>query len=262
MLELYHHGASVCAAKVRLALSEKGVAWQGRYVDILAGEQFAPDFLKLSPSALVPVLLHDGHAIRESTVINEYVDEAFEGPALSPASPLARAEMRLWTKLVDEQLHPAVAPLTFALSHRYVILEMPDDERCAYIDATPDPTQRERKRLWVENGLDAPDVGPSLRAFARAYAQMEVALSRGDWLAGNAYSLADTGLTPYVNRIEMLGIAEAWQERYPRVDRWFRQIKARPSFEPEVLNYISLGMRDTMRRNGRQSADRLAAMLS
>jgi hypothetical protein len=37
MIELYHHGSSVCAAKVRFALGEKGLAWQGHYIDILKG---------------------------------------------------------------------------------------------------------------------------------------------------------------------------------------------------------------------------------
>ena len=41
-LELYHHGSSVCAAKVRLVLAEKGLEWQGHYIDILKGEQFDP----------------------------------------------------------------------------------------------------------------------------------------------------------------------------------------------------------------------------
>jgi ganglioside-induced differentiation-associated protein 1 len=45
MIELYHHGSSVCAAKVRFTLGEKGLAWQGHYLDILRGDQFAPDIL-------------------------------------------------------------------------------------------------------------------------------------------------------------------------------------------------------------------------
>jgi glutathione S-transferase len=261
MLELYHHSTSVCAAKARLALAEKGVAWEGHHVDILAGEQFSPSFLKLNPSALVPVLVHDGRVIRESTVINEYVEEAFDGPRLSPAALWARAEMRLWTKLVDEKLHPAVAPLTFALSHRYVILEMPEAERRAYIEATPDPAQRARKHLWVEEGLDAPDVGHALHAFAQAFAQMDAALCGRDWLAGNAYSLADIAMTPYVNRIAMLGIAETWRGRHQRVETWFARIRARPSFAREVAGHIPRDMTERMLRNGRRSADRLAAML-
>ena len=49
MLELYHHGTSVCAAKIRFALAEKSLARQGHYVDILKGEQHAPDYLRRQP---------------------------------------------------------------------------------------------------------------------------------------------------------------------------------------------------------------------
>jgi glutathione S-transferase len=50
----------VCAAKVRFALAEKGVAWDGRYLDILKGDQFDPDYVKLNPKAVVPTLVHNG----------------------------------------------------------------------------------------------------------------------------------------------------------------------------------------------------------
>ena len=70
MLILYHHGSSVCAAKVRLALAEKGIEWEGRYVDILKGDQFTPEFRKLSPKALVPVLVDGDRVTCESTIIN------------------------------------------------------------------------------------------------------------------------------------------------------------------------------------------------
>ena len=42
MLELYHHGSSVCAAKVRMYMHEKDLDWEGHYIDILKGEQFTP----------------------------------------------------------------------------------------------------------------------------------------------------------------------------------------------------------------------------
>jgi glutathione S-transferase len=54
MLELYHHGTSVCAAKPRILLAEKGLEWTGHYIDILKGEQFAPEYLKLNPKGVVP----------------------------------------------------------------------------------------------------------------------------------------------------------------------------------------------------------------
>ena len=65
MITLYHHGSSVCAAKVRLVLAEKSVPWDGIYVDILRGDQFDPGYVKLNPKAVVPTLLHDGKVIVE-----------------------------------------------------------------------------------------------------------------------------------------------------------------------------------------------------
>ena len=103
MLELYHHGTSVCAAKPRIVLAEKGVPWQGRYVDILAGEQFHPDYVKLNPKSVVPTLVHDGHVILESTIICEYLDEVFPEPPLKPIDPHQRAQMRWWNKRIDEE---------------------------------------------------------------------------------------------------------------------------------------------------------------
>jgi glutathione S-transferase len=262
MLELYHHGTSVCAAKVRLALAEKDIAWDGHYVDILAGEQFRPEFLRLNPEALVPVLVHDGLVVRESTVINEYVDEVFGGPALRPPTAGGRAAMRIWTKLVDEVLHPAVAPLTFAVSHRYILLELSPEKLEAYLQATPDPVQRERKRGWVAQGLDAPEVRSAIQKFARSFARMEAALSQAAWLAGPEYSLADVALTPYAVRIEMLGIWDLWRQGHPRVDAWFQRVKARESFMPALFQHMPEALRNTMLANGRRAAPQLRQILS
>jgi glutathione S-transferase len=77
MIELYHHGSSVCAAKVRLYLEEKRLSWQGHYIDILKGEQFTPEYRKLNPKSVVPTLVHDERTIRESSVICEYLDDVF-----------------------------------------------------------------------------------------------------------------------------------------------------------------------------------------
>ena len=85
MLELYHHGSSVCAAKVRLFLEEKRLSWTGHYIDILKGEQFTPEYRKVNPKAVVPALVHDGKAIRESSVVADARmmrrEEMFRTPA-------------------------------------------------------------------------------------------------------------------------------------------------------------------------------------
>ena len=61
--KLYHHGSSVCAAKVRFAMDEKGLPWDGVYIDILKGEQFNPEYLKLNAKGVVPTLVHDNTVI-------------------------------------------------------------------------------------------------------------------------------------------------------------------------------------------------------
>ena len=163
MLHLYHHGSSVCAAKVRLVLAEKGLEWTGTYIDILKGEQFAPDYVKLNPKAVVPTLIHDGKVITESTLICEYLDDAFPDKPLKPADPHARWRMRLWTKAVDDEVHPACAELTFSCTHRHTLSRLPADELERFLDATPaksvKPGWKARKREIVTQGFAAPGTG-------------------------------------------------------------------------------------------------------
>ena len=68
-LTLYHHGGATCAAKVRFCLAEKGLEWEGVYLDILKGDQFDPEYRKLNAKGVVPTLIHDDNVIVESTAV-------------------------------------------------------------------------------------------------------------------------------------------------------------------------------------------------
>src|SRR5215475_4003161 len=116
MIELYHNNLSVCAQKVRIVLAEKDVPWTSRNVSLARGEQLTAEFKKMNPRGLVPVLVHDGNAIIESSVICSYLDEVFPDPPLTPKTPLERAAMRLWCKLPDDILHIACGTISFAIS--------------------------------------------------------------------------------------------------------------------------------------------------
>ena len=96
MLELYHHNISVCAQKVRLALHEKGIDWEGHHIDLMKGEQTSPEYLAINPRGVTPTLVHDGNPVIESTIILEYLEDAFPELPLRPASALSRARMRVW----------------------------------------------------------------------------------------------------------------------------------------------------------------------
>lgn len=262
MLELYHHGSSACAAKVRLVLAEKGLDWQGHYIDILKGEQFEPEYAKLNPRCVVPTLVHDGTVIRESTVICEYLGELFPDPPLIPDDPILRAEMRIWTKAVDEELHPATRVVTFAASHRYGILEMPEAERLAFIAAIPDPHRRELKRQSIMEGFACAEAKGALETFDYHLAWMERALSDGDWLVGAGYTLADGAMTIYVNRLDALSMSEMWIGKYPKVEAWWQRMQARPSFHPAIFEWLPDALRDEMKTNGRRSWPEAKALLA
>ncbi|BBC71088.1 glutathione S-transferase [Altererythrobacter sp. B11] len=261
MLELWHHGSSVCAAKVRLALAEKGVEWTGHYVDILAGEQFDPAFLAINPRGAVPAIRHEGAIITESTVICEYVDESFPGPALRASTPLGRARMRMWTKLVDEEVHPAVRPVTYVTTHRHAILARGEEAVEEHIASDPHPLWRERKRRWIREGFAAPDVADAVGVFQRLVRSMDAALEGQEWLAGESYTLADGALTPYANRLEMLGLEALWHDR-PHFARWFAAVKARPSFGPALFAYLPDELRERMRADGRRAQPEFRRLLA
>jgi glutathione S-transferase len=266
MINLYHHGSSVCAAKVRFALGEKNLDWQGHYLDILKGDQFAPDYLKLNPKAVVPTLVHDGSVIVESTVINEYLDDVFPEVALRPDDPQARAAMRVWTKAVDEDLHPACAEVTFSSCHRHIIKRLPPKDYESFLASTPSqsvmPRWHERKKEIVTLGFDAPGLGDKYRLYDTYLGKMENVLVEQAWLAGDRFSLADIAVTPYVNRLDMLGMSQMWESERSRVTDWFARIKSRPAFKPALLEWCPPDLTADLLTFGRQSWPNVERLLA
>ena len=74
-LFLYHNDMSVCAAKVRMLLDEKQIAWTSIHMNLRAGDTHKPEYVKLNPNRVVPTLVHEGEPIIESNVICEYVQD-------------------------------------------------------------------------------------------------------------------------------------------------------------------------------------------
>lgn len=259
MLELYHHGSSVCAAKVRYALNIKGVEPdEMHYLDILKGEQFTPEYRAINPKAVVPSLVHDDKIINESTLICEYVDEVFPGTKLIPESPYEKAQMRLWTKAVDEQLHPACGELTFVCCHRHIVMRLGKEALEEFLKATPDQSVtskwKTRKQEIVRLGFDAPGIADTIRLYDSYLAKMNDALSQHEWLAGDRFTLADVGLAPYVNRLDMLSMSGLWANgRFPHVEAWFDKISAAEPFKTAFLEWCPEDLTNDLKTFGTQS---------
>ena len=264
MLELYHHGSSACAAKVRFALEEKGLEWQGHYVDILKGEQFSKEYLALNPKGVVPLLIDDGLVIPESTIICEYLEDRFPEPALMPGEAAGRAQVRAWTKLVDEELHPACSALTYVVSHRHTILKNGVSSFEDFVEKGDSAGKAARllKWQWIQEGINAPGARDKIQLFVDYLDKMEVALGRNDWLCGTQFTLADVAMAPYVNRLAALAMEPLWENgRLPGVKRWFDAIRKRPTFELAFEKWLPKELKAEMYSNGQKSWTEIERLL-
>lgn len=241
MIELYHHHVSVCAAKSRLALAEKGVEWSGHMMNLRASDQHQPEYLAINPFGLVPTLVHDGTVIVESTVINEYVDDVFDGPPLRPTDPVKLAQMRVWTRMNDENVHAAAGVLTTAIAYRHV------PQHGEQISNQIDPFKKDRKTQRFNSGIDTPHFRVAIKRMDMLLDHMEQALSGDgpgralagggpDWLVGD-YSLADVGFAPYLTRLDKLQLGAMWDKR-PRVADWYERMQARPAYKTAISDWF------------------------
>lgn len=265
---LYHHGSSVCAAKVRFAMAEKGMEWDGVYIDILKGEQFEPEYLALNPKGVVPTLVHNDIVVPDSTVIIEYLDQLAPETSVHPTDPWERAQARYWTKAVDEDLHPACGAVTFVCSHRHTVLRnLGPEGTTKFLASTPSMSVtsdwKSQKDGFIRNGFDAPGATEKVKLYDAYLKKMEAALAGGDeWLVGNKFSIADIALTPYVNRLAMMSMRGLWENgRLPNVDAWFTRIEALPNFKRCFIDWVPEELTNDLRDNGAMSWPEVAKIL-
>ena len=261
MLELYHNNISVCSQKVRLVLAEKNIPWVNRHVSLAKGEQLTPAFKKMNPRGVVPVIVHDGKTIVESTVICQYLDEVFPKPPLQPGDAADRALMRLWTKLPDEILHTACATVSFAICFGQQLKKQAGAGLEERLMKMPDPARRERQRALIEKGIETPFFKDHIKVFEKTVAEMEAQLAKTKWLAGDSYSLADAEITPYIERVDRLGLAGLWEPDRPHVADWFKRIKARPSYTPAMTDFPPMDYDDTG-RDGKKDWPRIKQLIA
>ncbi len=227
MLELYHFHGATCGLKSRLTLAEKGLD----YVDHAEDRDYlrTPDYRKLNPNAVVPTLIHDGEIILESSCIINYIDDAFEGPALKPEDPLGVARTWWWMKRADECL-PMIGTLTYTVSMRPKLLALSPEELEKHIEGIPTPATRARRRRIIEEGFQSSDFPQALEGLKKMISDMEKALNKTAWLASEDYTLADTAMTPLIERLHELQCGEMVAKN-PGVADWWDRIQARPSYE-------------------------------
>jgi glutathione S-transferase len=239
MLELYHNDMSTCSQKVRLTLAEKELPWQGHHMNLRRGDTRTQEYQQLNPGAVVPTLIDDGEIVCESTVIMEYLDDAYPEPAVRPSSPEGRARMRGWLKQLDEDLHASVATISGAVAFRYQTLEgRSEAELIEHINKIPNPVKRASNLDVTLNGTDSKNFAPAIKRWDKVFADMEIALKQDPWLTGERYSLADAAYTPYLVRMDHLQFLGFLDSR-PKLADWYERVKARPNFVGGITEWLN-----------------------
>jgi glutathione S-transferase len=261
MIELYHNDMSVCAQKVRFALGEKTLHWKSHHLNLRAGEQQKPEYLKLNPNAVVPTLVDSGRVIIESTVINEYLDDAYTEPRLRPADAGQRARMRLWTKQLDEGVHVATRVISNAIAFRHQKLALGPEALKILHDKIPDPKKREESWENITKGMESRFFVDAVRRFARVLADMEATLTEESWLAGKEFSLADIGYAPYIRRLQDLQLQFLWDKR-PHISAWSERVDKRPGYQQAFADWPNEAYASLMKEKGTEAQSRIQAILA
>ncbi|HET6469811.1 MAG TPA: glutathione S-transferase N-terminal domain-containing protein [Geminicoccaceae bacterium] len=180
--------------KVSIMLEECGLPYEVHPVDIGKNQQFAPEFLAISPNNKIPAIVDrdNGWSIFESGAILIYLAE--KTGRLLPAEPRQRMDTLAWLMFQMGGIGPMLGQV-----HHFV-----------RFNPGKAPYAEER---YVKEAH-------------RLYGVMERRLGEVEYLAGADYTIADVATWPWISRFEWQTIDLA---EYPNVERWYRAIRDRPA---------------------------------
>ncbi|WP_340248585.1 glutathione S-transferase N-terminal domain-containing protein [Sulfitobacter pontiacus] len=177
--------------KVSILLEELGVPYTAHPIDITNDDQFAPDFLKISPNNKIPAIKdHDnGLCLMESGAIMWYLADKYR--KFMPSDAIGRAKVHEWLMWQMGGLGPMAGQ-----AHHF-------------LQFNPGKAPYAETRYATE--------------VQRLYGVLDKQLDGQDFICG-AYSIADMACWPWVARYE-------WQRvdltQFPNVLRWYKALRAR-----------------------------------
>ncbi|MBO9670111.1 MAG: glutathione S-transferase family protein [Sphingobium sp.] len=232
MLTLYSFGPGANSLKPMATLYEKGLDFKIRFVDPSKFEQHSDWFKKINPRGQVPALDHDGKIVVESTVICEYLEDVFpDQNPLRPADPYMRAQMRVWTKWVDEYFCWCVSTIGWHYGIRPIAQSMTDEAFEEHLKNVPIPEQKVKWR-HARNGFPQELLDEEFRKVRVSAQRLEETLSRQEYLLETGFSLADICNFAIANGLDRPG---GWfndfvnEKDTPGLIAWLKRVKERPA---------------------------------
>jgi len=202
MIEVYSW-ATPNGHKVHIMLEECGLPYRVHPINIGAGDQFDPEFLAISPNNKIPAIVDpngpDGAPISlfESGAILLYL--ASKTGKLLPDDTRARFKVLEWLMFQMGGVGPMLGQ-----AHHF--------------------------RLYAPEKLDYA-INRYTNEAKRLYGVMDKQLGSRKYIAGDAYSIADIAIFPWLRSWKNQGID--WAD-YPHLKGWFDEIAARPAVQRGV----------------------------
>lgn len=194
---VYDHPLSPYGQKVKIALLEKGVAFETKLPTAIGSGSSEAGFQSANPRGEVPALIHDGFAVYDSTIIIEYIEDTWPTPPLLPSSPAERARVRMLEDVMDTHFEA----ITWGLGEiRYF------GRGAGALGATMDQRGLEQLRGWFD--------------------WLGTQLGNRPWFNGEAFGWGDLCVAPFVNGAVSFGV----QPEVVLAD-WLHRVNQRPSVE-------------------------------
>jgi glutathione S-transferase len=197
MVKLYDFKSSPNCQRVKVVLEEKKIPYETVNIDLRAGAQKTPEYLKINPYGKVPAIVDGDTVIYESCIINEYLDEKYPVPRLLPTDPTSRAKARILIDFGLTQMDSVYTKLR---------LEMTKDEKERDPEIINAVKEDIKKRLH----------------------RLEHELGDKEYLMGD-FSLVDADLVPRLTRLEGFGVLP--DPALPRLSKYLQRLKERPSVQ-------------------------------
>lgn len=236
-LHLYHADMSNYAMRVRLALEEKSLEWTSHLLNLMKGENLTKEYFGINPNGVVPTLIDNGTVIIDSADIIDYLDKKFSPGSLRPSSAKDEKPMYEWMAMATDN-HLSIKTYMYAnLGKISGGMKRTEEEMVEYRkNQTFDKALLAfHERYNSSEGLSKEDIDKATAVVDGCFEKLDAHLSNHDWLAGEAFSLADIAWIP---QLVVLKAANYPFENYPNLEKWKNAIVQRPSFKKAVIDWL------------------------
>ncbi|MGD2131935.1 MAG: glutathione S-transferase family protein [Maricaulaceae bacterium] len=194
-MKLYTGPLSMFGGKAEIAVHEKALACEIEHVPHNLRTRYDPkhpEVVRINPKGQIPVLIDGDLELFDSTLILEYLEDAYPDHPLWPSNPAARAVARQWELKSDEVFFPEVVKL-----------------------------------MSLGRDRESPEAKAALDGAERFYDTIEERLSASAHIGDESFGCADIAFIMAHYFAVLLG-AEI-KERHARLDAWRRRVVERPA---------------------------------